>query len=53
MEAFPAYTWSALNDEDPEFMRALMIRALGTRAEEGSGDDDEEVSGDGTGWFDS
>ncbi len=29
MEAFPAYTWSTLNDEDPAFMRALLIRAVG------------------------
>jgi hypothetical protein len=34
MQAFPAYTWTSLNDEDPAFMRALMIRAMGTNPEE-------------------
>lgn len=49
MEAFPAYTWSALNDEDPAFLRALMIRAMGTNREE-----EEEVGeSDGVGDFDS
>lgn len=46
MEAFPAYTWSALNDEDPAFLRALMIRAMGTNREE------EEVEPDGVGDLD-
>jgi hypothetical protein len=48
MEAFPAYTWSALNDEDPAFLRALMIRAMGTNREQ----DEEEVEPDGVGDFD-
>lgn len=47
MEAFPAYTWSALNDEDPAFLRALMIRAMGTNREA-----EEEVEPDGVGDLD-
>lgn len=47
MEAFPAYTWSKLNEEDPAFLRALMIRAMGTNNDEG-----EEVSPGGVGDFD-
>jgi hypothetical protein len=42
MERFPAYTWTALNDEDPEFMRAIMIQAVGTRDLEGEADIDDE-----------
>lgn len=41
MQAFPAYTWTSLNDEDPEFMRALLIRAIGNPADESEEADDE------------
>ena len=49
MERFPAYTWTALNDEDPAFLRAILIQSLGTNRE---AEEDEEVESDGVGDFD-
>lgn len=34
MERFPAYTYTGLMNEDPEFLRMLVIEARGTAHEE-------------------
>lgn len=34
MERFPAYTYTELMNEDPEFLRLLAIRARGTGHEQ-------------------
>lgn len=46
---FPAYTWGALEDEDPAFMRAILIRAIGSRRNEEVPYDDEPAGVDGPG----